>query len=98
MVDPGIQGERHSCRRHLRRLCRPPTHSMKDRGVRMALTHVDRRTRLGDIRGIERLGVQTYRGIRYADIPKRFLPSRLSAGWDGMLDATTYGPQAMQTP
>src|SRR5438128_2166304 len=53
---------------------------------------VERATRLGQVRGFERLGVETYRGLRYAEPVKRFRASVLNARpWTGTLDATRFG-------
>ncbi len=64
-----------------------------------------RRTRQGVIEGVERLGVEQYRGIRFGEAPvgdRRFrapIPSQQwRSGWTGTLDATTFGNRAMQPP
>ncbi len=64
------------------------------------MTHraVERATRLGRVRGFERLGVETYRGLRYAS-SQRFRASTLDATpWTGTRDATRHGAMAMQGP
>jgi len=65
----------------------------------------ERTTSKGVIRGVERLGVEQYRGIRYGEAPvgeRRFRapqPSQQwSDGWIGTLDATTFANRAMQPP
>lgn len=68
-------------------------------GGKMTTTTVERATRLGRVRGIERLGVETYRGLRYAEPSKRFEASVLyNAPWQGTHDATQYGAIPPQTP
>lgn len=65
----------------------------------MAAATVERSTQLGRVRGIERLGVETYRGLRYAEPVRRFQASVLSvASWNGAYDATTYKAMAPQPP
>src|SRR5690349_19802733 len=60
-------------------------------------TAVERSTRLGRVRGIERLGVETYRGLRYAGPVPRFQPATPSTSqWSGTYDATTRQPMAPQ--
>ena len=52
---------------------------------------VERSTRLGRVRGVERLGVETYLGLRYAEPVDRYLPAVLSrSAWPGTYDATHY--------
>jgi para-nitrobenzyl esterase len=58
---------------------------------------LERVTRLGRVRGFERLGVETYRGLRYAQPAKRFLSSVLfDTPWTGVHDATRFGAMAPQ--
>jgi para-nitrobenzyl esterase len=58
---------------------------------------VERATRLGRVRGFERLGVETYRGLRYAQAAKRFQASVVNqAKWEGTRDATRFGAIAPQ--
>src|SRR5262245_23666010 len=58
---------------------------------------VERSTRLGRVRGIERLGVETYRGLRYAGPVPRFQPATLATSpWNGTYDATAHKPMALQ--
>lgn len=60
---------------------------------------IERSTRLGRIRGIDRLGVETYRGIRYAEPAQRFRAAVVStAPWQGIYDATTFKAVAPQPP
>lgn len=55
-------------------------------------------TPLGDYSGLTRDGVAVFKGIRYA-VADRFQPSELdTASWNGMRDATVYGPQCLQVP
>ena len=63
----------------------------------MTSTIVERSTRLGRVRGIERLGVETYRGLRYAEPVRRFRPAVLSrSAWSGTYDATAFKAMAFQ--
>jgi para-nitrobenzyl esterase len=62
-------------------------------------------TAFGSIDGVERSGVEQYRGIRYGEAPigeLRFRPPVASrawqTGWTGSLDATKFGHRAMQPP
>ncbi len=64
-----------------------------------------RTTKLGVIEGVERLGVEQYRGIRFGEAPvgdRRFRAptpaEQWRSGWDGTLDATAFGNRAMQPP
>jgi para-nitrobenzyl esterase len=51
----------------------------------------ERSTRLGRVRGVERLGVETYLGLRYAEPVERYQPAVLSrTGWTGTYDATRH--------
>lgn len=66
-------------------------------------TVTKRSTRHGTIHGVERDGVEQYRGVRYAEAPTgehRFRPPVPAAdwqqGWEGALDATTFPHRAMQ--
>ena len=60
------------------------------------LVKVERATKLGQVRGIERLGVETYLGLRYAQPAKRFEPSTPVRPWSGVYDATTHKAMAVQ--
>jgi para-nitrobenzyl esterase len=56
-------------------------------------------TDCGRIRGIQEDGVLAFRGIPFAQPPSgplRFRPPQRPAAWDGVRDACTYGPAAMQ--
>ncbi|MDP9141994.1 MAG: carboxylesterase family protein [Pseudomonadota bacterium] len=65
----------------------------------MSRTMVERSTQLGRIRGFERLGVQTYLGLRYAEPAQRFQASvQAQSPWEGIYDATTYRASAAQVP
>lgn len=65
----------------------------------MAVTTAERATQLGRVRGVERLGVETYRGLRYAEPVQRFQASVLSvSSWAGTYDATAYKAMAVQPP
>jgi len=64
-----------------------------------------RTTAHGNIEGVERAGVEQYRGIRYGEAPvaeRRFREPVAARswhdGWDGTLDATTFRNRAMQPP
>ncbi len=48
-------------------------------------------TRAGKIRGFELDGIITFHGIKYADA-KRFQPPQPVEKWQGVKDATNYGP------
>ncbi len=47
----------------------------------------------GKIRGFELDDIFIFRGIRYA-VAERFMPARLPEPWEGIKDATNYGPNA----
>lgn len=49
---------------------------------------IERSTKLGKVRGIVRLGVETYRGLRYAQPARRFEAPQPATPWEGVLDAT----------
>jgi para-nitrobenzyl esterase len=57
-------------------------------------------TRLGEIKGSDLDGCERYAGIRYAKAPtgaRRFLPPEpADEAWDGVYDATSFGPSAPQ--
>jgi para-nitrobenzyl esterase len=58
-------------------------------------------TRLGEIKGSDLDGCERYAGIRYAEAPigaGRFLPPVPIEAWDGVYDATAFGPSAPQPP
>jgi para-nitrobenzyl esterase len=57
---------------------------------------VDRVTRLGQVRGKLRLGVETYLGLRFAQPVRRFEPAEPATPWPGVYDATTYKSMAPQ--
>lgn len=64
-----------------------------------------RTTAHGVIEGVERLGVEQYRGIRYGEPPvgdRRFrapvATRQWRKGWSGTLDATAFANRAMQPP
>ncbi|WP_341917934.1 carboxylesterase family protein [Hydrocarboniphaga effusa] len=60
---------------------------------------IERSTRLGRIRGIDRLGVETYRGVRYAEPAQRFRAAVLATRpWRDVYDATTCKAVAVQPP
>jgi para-nitrobenzyl esterase len=54
-------------------------------------------TRLGAIRGFARGGALVFKGIRFGRA-ERFRPALPVSGWEGELDASTYGPQCHQVP
>jgi para-nitrobenzyl esterase len=63
----------------------------------MKSTAVERSTRLGRVRGFERLGAETYLGLRYAQPARRFESSVLTEEtWTGAYDGTTYRAMAPQ--
>ncbi|KAF2462453.1 para-nitrobenzyl esterase [Lineolata rhizophorae] len=55
---------------------------------------------LGQIRGLAKPKVRQFRGLKYASLKDRFargeLARSLPAGADGVVDATKYGPTALQ--
>ena len=56
-------------------------------------------TRSGKIEGIEKDGVVEFRGIPFASPPvgpRRFLPPAREEVWDGVRDATRFGPESAQ--
>lgn len=58
-------------------------------------------TKTGAVRGRRVNGVCRFRGIPYATPPvggRRFLPPEPAARWDGVRDASDFGPAAMQIP
>lgn len=58
---------------------------------------VERITRLGRVRGFERMGVENYRGMRYAEPVQRFHSSVLAeTPWQGTYDATVFKALASQ--
>jgi para-nitrobenzyl esterase len=57
-------------------------------------------TRSGKVEGLEREGVQVFRGIPYAAPPtgsRRWQPPVIEEGWDGVRDAKAFGAQSAQT-
>ncbi len=72
---------------------------MEGNGEPMIRTTVERTTRLGRVRGVERLGVETYRGLRYAQPARRFEASVVfDSPWEGVHDATRFGAISPQGP
>jgi para-nitrobenzyl esterase len=72
---------------------------MEGSGKRMIHPTVERTTRLGRVRGFARLGVETYRGLRYAEPARRFEPAVVfTSPWAGVLDATRFGAISPQGP
>src|SRR5688500_9958560 len=58
-------------------------------------------TRLGQLRGVDLDGCERYAGIRYAEAPVgglRFAPPVPAGPWEGVHDATGFGPSAPQPP
>ncbi len=56
-------------------------------------------TPLGRIRGVSQEGIRIFRGIRYAlptDGPRRFAPPIPAGPWEGVYDATRFGPPVVQ--
>ncbi len=61
----------------------------------MAKPHVIVHTSLGTIRGVHKGGLACFKGIPYAQSltpDNRFSRPKLSKGWEGVLDASSYGP------
>ncbi|MCP9297601.1 carboxylesterase/lipase family protein [Bacillus halotolerans] len=59
------------------------------------------KTQYGTVKGISKNGVQTWKGIPYAKPPVgqlRFKAPDPPAAWEGVLDATAYGPVCPQPP
>ena len=59
------------------------------------------KTTAGPVRGITRDGIHVFRSIPYAAPPvgtRRFRPPEPVAPWDGVRDATKFGPVAPQNP
>jgi para-nitrobenzyl esterase len=50
----------------------------------------------GSLRGVALEGADAYLGIRYAEPPVRFQPPEAARPWDGVRDATEFGPSAPQ--
>ncbi|MCQ4079618.1 carboxylesterase family protein [Streptomyces sp. RB6PN25] len=58
-------------------------------------------TRSGSVRGISTGTVAVFKGIPYAQPPvgaRRFAPPQPAVPWDGIRDATVYGPTAPKAP
>jgi para-nitrobenzyl esterase len=55
-------------------------------------------TPLGDVRGTERDGIATFRGVPYARADRFARPSVALDPVPGGVDATAWGPQALQVP
>jgi para-nitrobenzyl esterase len=56
-------------------------------------------TKTGKVQGYTEKGVEVYKGIPFAEPPigdLRFLPPVAKEPWDGVLDATKYGPCSFQ--
>lgn len=53
-------------------------------------------TKYGKIRGYIDDGIYAFKGIPYAKA-ERFMPPQATDKWDGVLQCTFYGPQAMQS-
>lgn len=53
-------------------------------------------TRLGQIQGVREDDVLHFRGIRYAQPPRRFFPPLASTPWTGTYDATGFPNRCMQ--
>jgi para-nitrobenzyl esterase len=64
----------------------------------MIMTHIVK-TGSGQMRGVQEEGVLAFRGIPYAQPPigpLRFRPPHKPVAWNGVRDASTYGPAPMQ--
>ena len=55
-------------------------------------------THLGDVRGIDRDGIAVFRGITYATADRFGPPEPMLDPVPGGIDATAWGPQALQVP
>lgn len=58
-------------------------------------------TGAGDLQGVEREGVRSWRGIPYAAAPVgdlRWRAPQPPAAWDGVRDATDFGPDCLRAP
>ena len=58
-------------------------------------------TRSGQVQGVERAGVVAFKGIPYAAPPfgpRRMRPPEPAQSWDGVRDASSYGPTAPHGP
>ena len=58
-------------------------------------------TKLGSVRGAQRNGYQSFRGLRYAQPPVDLLRFKQPVPinpWEGEYDATEFGPSAVQPP
>ena len=58
-------------------------------------------TAQGEVRGVTQGALAVYRGIPYAAPPvdeRRWAPPRPAARWDGVRDATAFGPACIQPP
>ncbi|MBQ6491883.1 MAG: carboxylesterase/lipase family protein, partial [Atopobiaceae bacterium] len=53
-------------------------------------------TTAGTLRGGESDGVFIFKGVRYATAPRRFEPAQPVEPWEGVVDATEYGPTSPQ--
>jgi para-nitrobenzyl esterase len=56
-------------------------------------------TRSGKVQGLERHGIQVFRGIPYAAPPvgaRRWKPPQREEAWDDVRDATHFSPMAAQ--
>src|SRR5580704_16317709 len=61
------------------------------------ITTLERSTRLGRVRGVERLGVESYLGLRYAEPVERYQPAVVAhSGWTGSYDATQHKAMSPQ--
>ncbi|MHB9295911.1 putative para-nitrobenzyl esterase [Pillotina sp. SPG140] len=54
------------------------------------------KTRAGAVHGYVSNGIYTYHGIPYAQATERFVPAEDVTPWEGVLDATAYGPISLQ--
>ncbi|MGW0590539.1 carboxylesterase family protein [Streptosporangium sp. NPDC002607] len=62
------------------------------------LPEVERATRLGTVRGVERAGAHSFWGLRYAQPTRRYEPPEPATAWHGVYDATRHRPMAPQAP
>lgn len=52
----------------------------------------------GRIRGVQDQDIVYFKGIRYGRVTERFKPASPAPSWEGLYDATEYGPSAVQPP
>lgn len=70
------------------------TDSETDSGT---VTEAIAETSAGRIQGYISDGIYTYHGIPYAQADERFVPAKEVTPWEGIYDATAYGPISLQS-